>query len=168
MPLAHWPTKIDCSSNSNSWPKWKAATVVSPSLTLDVQKKLRCLLLVFCLFGFGSCCCFVDTEVRHVWLNPVCGLQCPKNILAPQAQLRPVCFKDARPYSASILGEEGRDPTYPNRSLLDCFLKRASSLCLSSDFHRIGVAALGKHPITFATRSSGPLGHCFVGRAWRL
>ena len=89
MPLVHWPTKIDCSSNSNSWPKWKAATVVSPSLTLDVQKKLRCLLLVFCLFGFGSCCCFVDTEVRHVWLNPVCGLQCPKIFSPPKHNCAP-------------------------------------------------------------------------------
>ena len=41
------------------------------------------------------------------------------------------------------LGKEGRDPTYPNRSLPDCCFLEAGivALYLSSEFHRIGVAA---------------------------
>ena len=69
--------------------------------------------------------------------------QCPNNILALQAQLRPRVFQGCTALQRLDLGKEGRGPTYPNRSLPDCCFLEAGivALYLSSDFHRIGVAA---------------------------
>ena len=69
--------------------------------------------------------------------------QCPDNILAPQAQLRPRVFQGCTALQHLNLGKEEQGSTDPNRSLPDCCFLEAGivALCLPSDFHRIGTAA---------------------------
>ena len=82
---------------------------------------------------FEECCSLTQIGVT----------QCSNNILAPQAQLRPRVFQGCTALQRLDLGKEGRGPTYLNRSLPDCCFLEAGivALYLSSDFHRIGVAA---------------------------
>ena len=70
-------------------------------------------------------------------------MQCPDNILAPQAQLRPRVFQGCTALQHLNLGKKGQGSTEPNRSLPDCCFLEAGvvALCLPSDFHRIGTAA---------------------------
>ena len=69
--------------------------------------------------------------------------QCPDNILAPQAQLRPRVFQGCTALQHLDLGKEGQGPTNLNRSLPDCCFLEAGivALYLPSDFNRIGTAA---------------------------
>ena len=82
---------------------------------------------------FEECCSLTQIGVT----------QCPDNILAPQAQLRPRVFQGRTALQRLDLGKEGQGPTYPNRSLPDCCFLEAGivALYLSSEFNRIGVAA---------------------------
>ena len=69
--------------------------------------------------------------------------QCPDNILAPQAQLRPRVFQGCTALQHLNLSKKGQGSTDLNRSLPDCCFLEAGivALCLPSDFHRIGTAA---------------------------
>ena len=69
--------------------------------------------------------------------------QCPGNILAPQAQLRPRVFQGCTALHHLNLGTSGCSPAYPNRSLPDCCFLEAGivALFLPPDFNRIGSAA---------------------------
>ena len=69
--------------------------------------------------------------------------QCPGNILAPQAQLRPRVFQGCTALRHLNLGKSGCSPAYPNRSLPDCCFLEAGivALFLPPDFNRIGSAA---------------------------
>ena len=82
---------------------------------------------------FEECCSLTQIGVT----------QCPGNILAPQAQLRPRVFQGCTALQRLDLGKEGRGPTYLNRSLPDCCFLEAGivALYLPSDFNRIGTAA---------------------------
>ena len=80
---------------------------------------------------FEECCSLTQIGVT----------QCPSNILAPQAQLRPRVFQGCTALQRLDLGKEGRGPTYLNRSLPDCCFLEAVALYLPSDFNRIGTAA---------------------------
>ena len=82
---------------------------------------------------FEECCSLTQIGVT----------QCPGNILAPQAQLRPRVFQGCTALQRLDLGKEGRGPTYLNQSLPDCCFLEAGivALYLPSDFNRIGTAA---------------------------
>ena len=82
---------------------------------------------------FEECCSLTQIGVT----------QCPGNILAPQAQLRPRVFQGCTALQHLDLGKSGCGPTHPNRSLPDCCFLEAGivALFLPSDFNRIGTAA---------------------------
>ena len=82
---------------------------------------------------FEECCSLTQIGVT----------QCPDNILAPQAQLRPRVFQRCTALQHLDLGKKGRGSTNLNRSLPDCCFLEAGivALYLPSDFNRIGTAA---------------------------
>ena len=82
---------------------------------------------------FEECCSLTQIGVT----------QCPDNILAPQAQLRPRVFQGCTALQHLDLGKKGRGSTNLNRSLPDCCFLEAGivALYLPSDFNRIGTAA---------------------------
>ena len=76
-------------------------------------------------------------------LTQIGATQCPDNILAPQAQLRPRVFQGCTALQHLDLGKKGQGSTNLNRSLPDCCFLEAGivALYLPSDFNRIGTAA---------------------------
>ena len=82
---------------------------------------------------FEECCSLTQIGVT----------QCPDNILAPQAQLRPGVFQGRTALQHLNLGKKGQDSANPNRSLPDCCFLEAGivALYLPSDFNRVGAAA---------------------------
>ena len=64
---------------------------------------------------FEKCCSQTQTGTA----------QCPGNVLAPQAQLRPRAFQGCTALRHLNLGMSGCGPAYPNRCLPDCcFVKK--------------------------------------------
>ena len=82
---------------------------------------------------FEECCSLTQIGVT----------QCPDNILAPQAQLRPRVFQGCTALQHLDLGKKGRGSNNLSRSLPDCCFLEAGivALYLPSDFNRIGTAA---------------------------
>ena len=82
---------------------------------------------------FEECCSLTQIGVT----------QCPDNILAPQAQLRPRVFQGCTALQHLNLGKKGQGSTNLNRSLPECCFLEAGivALYLPSDFNRIGTAA---------------------------
>ena len=65
---------------------------------------------------FEECCSQTQTGTA----------QCPGNVLAPQAQLRPRAFQGCTALRHLNLGMSGCGPAYPNRCLPDCcFVKKS-------------------------------------------
>ena len=69
---------------------------------------------------FEECCSLTQIGVT----------QCPANILAPQAQLRPRVFQGCTALHHLNLGTSGCGPAYPNRSLPDCCFLEAGIVAL--------------------------------------
>ena len=82
---------------------------------------------------FEECCSLTQIGVT----------QCPDNLLAPQAQLRPRVFQGCTALQHLDLGKKGQGSTNLNRSLPDCCFLEAGivALYLPADFNRIGTAA---------------------------
>ena len=100
---------------------WSASMVVNSA---PLSQRLRI---------FEECCSLTQIGVT----------QCPDNILAPQAQLRPRVFQGCTALQHLDLGKKGQGSTNLNRSLPDCCFLEAGivALYLPSDFNRIGTAA---------------------------
>ena len=103
----------------------------------DAARALRVVIDPGCQhFGpkvFEECCSLTQIGVT----------QCPDNLLAPQAQLRPRVFQGCTALQHLDLGEKGQGSTKLNRSLPDCCFLEAGfvALYLPSDFNRTGTAA---------------------------